>query len=264
MSTTPTLASPCFFSVARWHNPFPMVCDYSSIPRPHFGMSMVLKGSADIEVNGRVEKILPGEILFVPAGSQYISRWMKESCNYTILFSFFPHTQFPGDKQFEVQKISPQYEGEFTTLFADAYRDFDEAGGYQFSALSSFFGIMAKIMPRVTFSKKPQLDERIKRAVAHIEEYYKENTTTAHLAAIAHMSVSRFHVVFKAQTNKTPIEYRNSIRVRLAILALEKGETTMEELSEALGFESLTYFRRVFKKTVGCPPSQYKEKHKRL
>ncbi len=254
---TPALASLCFFSVARWPSYYAMVFDCSNIPRPHFGFSMVTKGHTLVEANGHTEKILPGEILFVPVGSRYISRWSDESENITILFSFFPHTQFPGDKALAVQKISPAYEGEFTKLFEGAYREYDPAGGYQFSSLSYFFDIMARITPRLVFSEKPKIDERIQRVVQHIEEHYSENTTTEYLAETADMCVSYFHVTFKAQVGVTPIEYRNKIRIRYAVMALISGGKTIETISEELGFESTTYFRRVFKKETGCPPSQY-------
>ncbi len=261
MITAPALASLCFFSITEWYNGIMTVCDFSTSPRPHFGMSMVLEGGAVIEVGGQTMKVLPGEILFAPAGSQYISRWQAGSKNITILFSFHPDTHFPGDKLLGVQKVSPKYEGEFPKLFAGAYRDFDPEGGYHFSSLSYFFEIMARITPRLAFTEKPKLDERIEQVVSRIEEHYSENTTTAALAAIAHMSVSRFHVLFKRQMQRTPIEYRNGIRVRYAIMALLQGNKTIETISEELGFESVTYFRRVFKKEVGCAPSQYQKRH---
>ncbi len=262
MSALPSFASLCFFSIKKWYNGNHTVVDFSSDPRPHFGFSFVLEGHATVEVDGRTEEIFPGEILFVPVGSRYISRWEAGSSNITILFSFFSSTQFPGDKVLGIQKISPRYEGEFTKLFEGADQDFDPAGGYHFSSLSCFFEIMARITPRLLFSKKPKLDERIERVVKHIEEHYNENSTTAELAAVAAMSVSRFHVTFKAQTGSTPIDYRNSIRIRYAIMSLVQGNKTIEAISEALGFESATYFRRIFKKAVGCTPSRYNKQLK--
>ncbi len=230
-------------------------------PRPHFVMALVLDGYAVFDAPGKTLRVDHGEVFLAPVGSRYISHWKENTLNIPILFSFFPGTPFPGDKALEIQKITPKYEGEFSSLFIPAYRDFTSGGGCNFSSLSYFFEIMARITPRLVFSEKQKLDERIETVLSHIETHYHENTTTAYLASIAHMSLTRFHASFKSQVGETPIEYRNGVRIRYAVMALIQGGKSIETISRELGFESVTYFRRVFKKKMGCAPSQYADRH---
>ncbi len=257
MIPTTSFASLCFFMMDRYSKQGGYSCDFSTSPRPHFAIVLVTEGQVTLTSQGRSIDVFPGEVFLVPVGARYVSCWQGDSTHYTIRFSFFAGTDFPGDRALEIQKICPRYAGEFTSLFIPAYHDFSREGGCNFSSLSYFFEIMARITPRLIFTEKPKLDERIERVITHIEANYSENTSTAYLASIAHMSVSRFHVTFKAQAGTTPIDYRNTIRIRYAIMGILQGGKTIEAISRELGFESVTYFRRVFKREVGCPPSKY-------
>ena len=79
------------------------------------------------------------------------------------------------------------------------------------------------------------------------------------IAAAARMSPPRFFPAFKAATGVTPIAYVNHIRVRHAILLMTQNEDDpIEKISDAAGFESAAYFRRVFRAATGKSPKEYK------
>ncbi len=226
-------------------------------------MGLMLEGKGIFEFNEKSVEVKKGDIIFVTAGSKYVSHWSGEpDVTYISMhFSFFSHTQFPGGKELNIQKISPEYEGEFEDIFVRAFNDYERDGGCNFSSLACFFDAMSRVGSRLIYESERKHDERIDRVISHIESHYCENSTIEELASIAHMSVSHFHATFKSVMGMTPIEYRNNIRVRYAIMSLIMGGKTIEHISEELGFESVTYFRRVFKKETGCPPSKYNKKH---
>ena len=57
----------------------------------------------------------------------------------------------------------------------------------------------------------------------------------------------------------TPIDYKNKKTVDLAMLMLlNNRDLSIEEVSSRLGFESSTYFRRIFKAYVGYTPTEYR------
>lgn len=263
MTYNSAFASLSFFTVSKYHYTKPTVCDYRNSPRPHFCMGLVLDGKGVFEYKDRSVEVTKGDIIFVPVASKYVSHWSgsPDVTYISMHFSFFSHTQFPGDKELNIQKISPLTEGEFDDIFLRAFNDYERDGGCNFSALACFFEIISKVSSRLVFESERKYDERIERVVSYLEMHYSENTTIGELAAIAHMSISHFHATFKAMMGVTPIEYRNSIRIRFAIMSLIRGDKTIECISEELGFESVTYFRRVFKKETGCPPSKYNKKH---
>jgi AraC family transcriptional regulator len=104
------------------------------------------------------------------------------------------------------------------------------------------------------------MDERIRRAIAYIEENAARPITVEALAAAAQMSVPRFYPAFKEATGVTPIAYVNHIRVRRAILLMTGSDAdSIEKISDAAGFESAAYFRRVFRAATGKTPSEYRK-----
>ena len=66
-----------FFKAERYEYNDYHVFDVSDCPRPHFCMGLILEGTGtfeDCEAGGCI-KVEPGDIIFVPITSRYISRW---------------------------------------------------------------------------------------------------------------------------------------------------------------------------------------------
>lgn len=58
----------------------------------------------------------------------------------------------------------------------------------------------------------------------------------------------------------TPIEYKNNLCIKYAITQLASTEKkSIEEISAKIGFESSTYFRRVFKDITKRTPREYRQ-----
>jgi AraC-like DNA-binding protein len=63
---------------------------------------------------------------------------------------------------------------------------------------------------------------------------------------------------FKAATGSTLIERIQYLRIEAAKRLLEEGSLPVDEISYAAGYEDPSFFRRLFKRTVGLSPSQYR------
>jgi len=63
---------------------------------------------------------------------------------------------------------------------------------------------------------------------------------------------------FKAATGSTLIEYLQNLRIEEAKRLLEQGELPIDEVSEAVGYLDISFFRRLFKRLTGLTPSQYR------
>ncbi len=76
------------------------------------------------------------------------------------------------------------------------------------------------------------------------------------------ISKSYLSRIFREVTGFSVNEYRNLARVRKARELLLNSEYSVTEISEVLGFESVTYFERVFKKHTDATPLKYRKEAK--
>lgn len=64
---------------------------------------------------------------------------------------------------------------------------------------------------------------------------------------------------FKAATGTTLIDYLQNLRIEEAKRLLESGQLPVEEISVAVSYEDVSFFRRVFRRLTGLTPSQYRK-----
>ena len=74
------------------------------------------------------------------------------------------------------------------------------------------------------------------------------------------MSARNFVRRFKAATGDSPIEYLQKVRVAAAKRLLENSHRTIQEISEAVGYQDVAFFRSLFKRLTGIPPASYRER----
>ncbi|MFY7911966.1 MAG: ATP-binding protein [Emticicia sp.] len=73
------------------------------------------------------------------------------------------------------------------------------------------------------------------------------------------MSNSQLLRKLKALTNATPNEFIRDFRLQRAAELLQKKAGTVSEIAFKVGFESLSYFSKVFQEKFGVLPSEYKK-----
>lgn len=94
--------------------------------------------------------------------------------------------------------------------------------------------------------------------IGYIEDHLREEITVADLAKESHLSVSRFHHVFKNGTGRSPTDFIIDKRVQAAQLLLATTTMSVKEIADNTGFANPYYFSRVFKQYSGSSPSDYR------
>jgi AraC-like DNA-binding protein len=92
----------------------------------------------------------------------------------------------------------------------------------------------------------------------YIHAHYDKSPDVNTVAASVHLSTPAFCRYFKKQTKMTFTDFVNQYRITQAKTLLLKGLTVSEACYE-VGFESLSYFNKLFKRLVGENPSQFKK-----
>lgn len=104
----------------------------------------------------------------------------------------------------------------------------------------------------------------IQRIVSYINEHFTENISVKSLAALFGLSPTNFSKIFKTHSGMKPIEYITLLRMKRAkdlLIAKQRLKT----VARSVGYNDELYFSRIFKKTVGVPPTIYvKKPYKRI
>jgi transcriptional regulator GlxA family with amidase domain len=89
-------------------------------------------------------------------------------------------------------------------------------------------------------------------------QHFKEDVSMDALASRVGMSSRNFARRFKIATGERPLEYLHGLRIEAARHLLESRPRSVAEVSAAVGYEDLAFFRRLFKRYTGAAPRAYR------
>lgn len=244
-----------FLNIGKYDYMYTDENDFSNKPRPFFSIGMIINGHGHIYTDSTADiDVFPGDIIVIPYSATYGSKWTGDPNITYITFHFIPENGF--NTNIPVQKIIGLKH--LTDDFKYAYDNFT-IPSQSYRILSIFYGVLNDVFSKIIISSKKPLNKSIKKALDYLTVNYKENITIKELAEISNLSESRFFTVFKNETGMTPIEYKKRIAARNAEKMLITTDYSIEEISEKLGFNSTSYFRRTFRQFTGKSPREYKK-----
>ncbi|KMQ60731.1 AraC family transcriptional regulator [Chryseobacterium sp. BLS98] len=94
----------------------------------------------------------------------------------------------------------------------------------------------------------------------YIHGNYDKKPNVNEIAKIVSLSTPAFCRYFKKQTNMTFTDFVNNYRISQAKIFLLK-DYSVTEVCFQVGFESLSYFNKLFKQHTGETPSEFRKKH---
>ncbi len=100
--------------------------------------------------------------------------------------------------------------------------------------------------------------QKILPALSYMNKNYSENISLEDISAMLRFDPSYFCRIFKTATGATFTEYLNFVRICKAEKLLSRTRDSILDISEAVGFSSVSYFNRVFKKYRNCSPKSYR------
>ena len=94
-----------------------------------------------------------------------------------------------------------------------------------------------------------------------LNEHSESHTSLADLAALCGVSIYHFARSFSAQLGRAPFEYQRAVRLEKARELLRESDLAIEAVGIAVGIDSASNFARLFRRTVGLSPSEYRKLH---
>ncbi|QUS55502.1 GlxA family transcriptional regulator [Pseudovibrio brasiliensis] len=103
-------------------------------------------------------------------------------------------------------------------------------------------------------------DQAILKAQHWLQVAYKQKLTVPNMAEKAGLTGRTFLRRFEAATGHTPNAYLQQLRITEARQQLEQTKRSFNEIAWEVGYDDPTACRRVFIKTTGLSPGQYRQK----
>ena len=159
---------------------------------------------------------------------------------------------------------------EGSALYGALDRAFDilkkEEAHYQLDFLGALFTALKELYGKED-AFADQLSRKASKQTAYISEIlnwidrnHAEQITLQLLAERVGITPNYLCRIFKAYTGKTLVEYLNFVRMQRVCHEIRCSEKSITRIATDNGYNDISYFCKVFKKTVGVSAKRYKEK----
>ncbi len=153
----------------------------------------------------------------------------------------------------ELQELRPSYQlsakGLLLSLYIELYRIESMAEDGQDNGSHS---------PKRDEERSPERMLTIAPVLDYIEDNYMQQFTMEDLSQLCHLSSTHFRRVFHEIMGTSPLDYVNNTRIMKACGLLRSTEASVLDISEMVGFRSVSSFNRCFSRIMQMPPREYR------
>lgn len=215
------------------------------------GFIYTVKGEICYSFVSGEEKICAsaGELVCIPKSCAYTGTYLEDGTQIRIVQFNIADGELPAYLQ-KPKRIELPDAGNLMERFFMLNKNGLQA--HPFYYLSGIYELLWKIDE--TYASIPKRYRRIRAALCEMAENYCEDRPVSHYAELCGMSEVNFRRLFREYTGKSPVEYRNGIRLENAAVLLGSGEYTVSEAAEECGFSNLSFFTRLYKRRYGHTP----------
>lgn len=223
------------------------------------------EGRCQVLINGRFEIIHPGELLLFRPGEVYELQTLEQEgagpepsgdyfvmCTGTWIDAWWARIQRPRRTRIvEDERLKAIW----YQLILEKRR-LDNHPELLSTLLQSLCYIIDRAVQETSSSPSaPSFDAL--RMKYYIEEHATKPLRLEDVARHAGLSVSRTVALFKSAFGLSVLQYAQKVRLSIAVELMDNSSMTLEQIAEASGFGSYSYFHRIFKEHYGMPPGQY-------
>lgn len=232
---------------------------YSANPqgRVSDGFIYILKGKARYDFSDYHFNVSSGDVMFLSNGSKYTIDILSD--NYRFIFVDFDFCDTVKSEVFN--SLSAKGTESIFRRMLQRWRHHKPSAKEE--CMAELYSVYAEIIRSESAEYVPQSKQReLDRAVQFINDNFSsEALSVSEVAESTGMSESHFRRLFKSVYNLSPVKYINLIRVNRAKELIRYSTYSFSQIAHETGFANVYYFSRIFKKEVGCTPSEYRAAH---
>jgi AraC-like DNA-binding protein/ligand-binding sensor protein len=133
-----------------------------------------------------------------------------------------------------------------------------------YSAIVRFLEIFAEhlalVAHQLTLHERQGDSLMIRRAKDYVASHQSDPIKLEEIARAVNVSTFHFCRRFKQTTGLTFVQYLNRTRIEKAKILLHDNSLRISEIAYDIGFQTLAHFNRIFRKLVGCSPTEYRSR----
>lgn len=155
------------------------------------------------------------------------------------------------------------FSGSATVQYLDSLEALNSAMTYKAAfdvSLDLFCSISATVSQKNLGGHSPI----IVKAVRYISEYYSENITLESTAKHIHVSAAYLSTLFKREIAMSFTSYLSELRIHQSLKLLTETNIDLTTIAYTVGFNSQSYYAKVFKESIGVTPKEYRKSKGRL
>ena len=233
-------------------------CEYP-YGRGHYGIVFVLSGQAEYRFyTGERITVSDRDVLLLSSSARYSIVTAKEFKHYTVNFDIHEDTSKVGFERpycFLKQEETEQLERNFKKIVSIWTA---KKNGFEMESVGCLYELLSNFYFEYTNRKNSVTYQRLLPAKDYIEQQFDSPITLEALAKLSNMSVSNFRREWKKIFSKSPLQYRDYIRICYAKEYLNSEYFSVSEIAQKCGFADVSYFVRFFKNQTGITPKKYK------
>lgn len=127
---------------------------------------------------------------------------------------------------------------------------------------AKLFDTLDEIGAKIQGKKDTSVDFIVNKIIGLIhKDYGNPDLSVEYFANQIHMSPAHLSRLFKQASPETITSYINRVRMEKAKELLLNTDAMVEQVAQAVGFSSSTYFFKCFKKHYGTTPGEFRLKH---
>ena len=205
---------------------------------------------------GRCIKASPGDVVYTPIGSEYRAQLsdFRDERAHTIGINL--SLRDPSGEPFALSD----------GILVFAHREVPSAPILFRRALSVADRppleariLMLEILNTLCRPFGREIPAAIRPALHRLTEEQGRMPTVGELAGECHISEAYFRKLFRESMGISPAAYRKRLVLERACTYLTYGDVSVGEISELLGYTSVSHFIKEFGSAYGMPPLQYRK-----